>query len=106
MVPALRLGESAGLYDLLEEALTVNSPNATAKTTCVVGGMLADAGNVGGWVADALGSGGQVADALDQAARSRTRSIRRTRSAWVAASGVTLSVVTPDSFSAASRSAT
>jgi hypothetical protein len=45
VVPALRLGESAGLYDLLEEALTVDSPNATAKTTCVVGGMLADAGN-------------------------------------------------------------
>src|SRR5207244_8195882 len=41
-----------------------------------------------------------------QTARSRTFSIRRTRSAWVPASGVTLSVVTPDSFSAASRSAT
>ena len=41
----MRLGESAGLYDLLEEALTVDSPNATAKTTWVVGGMLADAGN-------------------------------------------------------------
>jgi hypothetical protein len=39
VVPALRLGESAGLYDLLEEALTVDSPNATTKTTCVVGGM-------------------------------------------------------------------
>jgi hypothetical protein len=33
VVPVLRLGESAGLYDLLEEALTVDSPNATAKTT-------------------------------------------------------------------------
>ena len=41
VVPALRLGESAGLYDLLGEALTVDSPNATAKTTCVVGRMLA-----------------------------------------------------------------
>ena len=40
------LGESAGLYDLLEEALTVDSPNATAKTTCVVGGMLADADSI------------------------------------------------------------
>jgi hypothetical protein len=46
VVPALRLGESAGLYDLLEEALTVDSPNATAKTTCVVGGTLADADSV------------------------------------------------------------
>lgn len=42
----MRLGESAGLYDLLEEALTAGSPNATAKTTCVVGGMLADAGSI------------------------------------------------------------
>ena len=31
---------------LLEEALTVDSPNATAKTTCVVGGMLADADSI------------------------------------------------------------
>jgi len=46
VVPASRLGESAGLYDLLEEALTVDSPNATAKTTCVVGGMLADADSI------------------------------------------------------------
>ena len=46
MVPALRLGESAGLYDLLEDALTAGSPNATAKTTCVVGGVLADADNI------------------------------------------------------------
>ena len=42
----MRLGESAGPYDLLEEALTVGSPNATAKTTCVVGGMLADADSI------------------------------------------------------------
>jgi hypothetical protein len=46
VVPALRLGESAGVHDLLEEALTVASPNATAKTTCVVGGMLADADSI------------------------------------------------------------
>jgi hypothetical protein len=46
VVPALRLGESAGLYDLLEEALTVDPPNATAKSTCVVGGMLADADSI------------------------------------------------------------
>jgi len=47
VVPALRLGGSAGLYGLLEEALTVGSPNATAKTACVVGGMLAGAGSTG-----------------------------------------------------------
>jgi hypothetical protein len=44
--PRCGWGESAGLYDLLEEALTADSPNATAKTTCVVGGMLADAGSI------------------------------------------------------------
>jgi hypothetical protein len=36
-------GESAGLYDLIEEAGTGDSPSATAKTTCVAGEMLADA---------------------------------------------------------------
>jgi len=41
-----RRSGSAGLYDLLEEALTVDSPNAAAKTTCVVGGMLADADSI------------------------------------------------------------
>ena len=41
---------------------------------------------------------------LRQLARSRMRSIRCTRSAWVGAIGVTLSVVTPASCSAASRS--
>jgi hypothetical protein len=46
VVPALRLGESAGLYGLLEEALTAGSPNATAKTAGVVGGMLADADSI------------------------------------------------------------
>src|SRR5260370_25359468 len=46
VVPALRLGESAGQYHLLEEALTVDSPNATAKTTCAVGGMLAAAHSI------------------------------------------------------------
>ena len=46
VVPALRLGESAGLYDLFEEALTAGSPNATAKRTCVVGGMLAGADSI------------------------------------------------------------
>jgi hypothetical protein len=35
LVPVLRLGESAGLYDLLD-GLTVLSPNAAAKAVCVV----------------------------------------------------------------------
>ena len=42
LVPALRLAESAGLYELLE-GLSVPSPNAGAKTASVVGGMLAGA---------------------------------------------------------------
>lgn len=42
LVPALRLAETAGLYDLLEE-LTVPAANAGAKTASVVGGMLAGA---------------------------------------------------------------
>lgn len=45
LVPALRLAEAAGLYDLLD-GLTVPSPNATAKTACVVGGMLAGADSI------------------------------------------------------------
>jgi hypothetical protein len=46
LVPALRLAESAGLYDLLEAGLTVGSANATAKTTSVIGGMLAGADSI------------------------------------------------------------
>lgn len=42
LVPTLRLAESAGLDELLE-SLTVPSPNAAAKMTSVVGGMLAGA---------------------------------------------------------------
>src|SRR5215210_1110904 len=45
LVPALRLAEAAGFYDLLE-AVTVSSPNATAKAACVVGGMLAGADSI------------------------------------------------------------
>ena len=45
LVPALRLAEAAGLYDLLD-GLTVPSPNAAAKTACVVGGMLAGADSI------------------------------------------------------------
>ncbi|MDO3398144.1 IS1380 family transposase [Nocardioides sp. SOB44] len=45
LVPALRLAESAGLYELLE-AVTVPSPNASVKTSSVVGGMLAGADSI------------------------------------------------------------
>jgi hypothetical protein len=45
LVPALRLAEAAGLYDLLE-GLTVPSPNAGVKTASVVGGMLAGADSI------------------------------------------------------------
>lgn len=46
LVPTLRLAESAGLYDLLDRQLSVASPNATAKATSVVGGMLAGADSI------------------------------------------------------------
>jgi hypothetical protein len=46
LVPVLRLAESAGLHDLLDEQLTVDSPNATAKASSVVGGMLAGADSI------------------------------------------------------------
>lgn len=45
LVPALRLAESAGFYDLLER-VGVESPNAVAKSACVVGGMLAGADSI------------------------------------------------------------
>lgn len=45
LVPALRLAESAGLYDLLD-GLTVSSPHAGVKTAAVVGGMLAGADSI------------------------------------------------------------
>ncbi|MGH3501840.1 MAG: IS1380 family transposase, partial [Nocardioidaceae bacterium] len=45
LVPALRLGETAGLCDLLD-GLTVPSPSAAAKTASVVGGMLAGADSI------------------------------------------------------------
>ena len=46
LVPALRLAESAGLYDLLVEHLSVESPNRVAKAGCVVAGMLAGADSI------------------------------------------------------------
>lgn len=45
LVPALRLAESAGLYELLE-TLTVPSPNAAVKTTSVLAGMVAGADSI------------------------------------------------------------
>ena len=46
LVSALRLAESAGLHDLIEEHLSLASANATTKTTSVVGGMLAGADSI------------------------------------------------------------
>lgn len=46
LVPVLRLAESAGLYDLLEDQLSVASASATAKASSVVGGMLAGADSI------------------------------------------------------------
>jgi len=46
LVPTLRLAESAGLYDLLAEHLSVDSPNRDAKAGCVIAGMLAGADSI------------------------------------------------------------
>ena len=46
LVPVLRLAESAGLHDLLEDQLSVVSANAAAKASSVVGGMLAGADSI------------------------------------------------------------
>jgi hypothetical protein len=46
LVPVLRLAESAGFYDLLEDRLSIASANATAKTAAVVAGMLAGADSI------------------------------------------------------------
>ncbi len=46
LVPALRLAESAGLYALLAEHLSVESPNRDAKAGCVIAGMLAGADSI------------------------------------------------------------
>lgn len=48
LVPTLRLAESAGLSDLLDEHLSVDSPNATVKAGSVIGGMLAGADSIDG----------------------------------------------------------
>ncbi|KAA9394197.1 IS1380 family transposase [Kocuria coralli] len=46
LVPVLRLAESAGLHDLLDDQLGVASANATVKATSVVAGMLAGADSI------------------------------------------------------------
>jgi len=46
LVPALRLAGAAGLHELLEEHLSVASPNPVAKAASVVGGMLAGADSI------------------------------------------------------------
>ena len=46
LVPVMRLAESSGLYDLLDDRLSIESPNATAKTVSVIGGMLAGADSI------------------------------------------------------------
>ncbi len=46
LVPALRLAQSAGLHDQLDEWLTVPSPNAGVKVAGVVGGMLGGADSI------------------------------------------------------------
>lgn len=47
LVPLLRLAEAAGLYDLMGEHLSVDSPNPVAKSTSVISGMLAGADSIG-----------------------------------------------------------
>jgi len=46
LVPALRLGEAAGLHDFLEQRLSLDSPNPVTKATSVIGGMLAGADSI------------------------------------------------------------
>ena len=46
LVPALLLAESAGWHGLLQEQLSVPSPNAPVKAASVVGGMLAGADSI------------------------------------------------------------
>jgi len=48
LVPALLLAETAGLHDLLDQRLSVESPNPAAKAACVIGGMLAGADSIDG----------------------------------------------------------
>jgi hypothetical protein len=64
LVPALRLADSAGFSDLLEAGLSLDSANATAKTTSVVGGMLAGADSIDDLDLLRHGAMGRVFDGL------------------------------------------
>ncbi|AIF39781.1 hypothetical protein HX89_00840 [Dermacoccus nishinomiyaensis] len=72
LVPALSLAERAGWSEHLE-ALSVSSPNAAAKATCVVAGMLAGATGAGRMLAQAIttakaaGAAGQLLCRADSA---------------------------------------
>lgn len=46
LLPALLLGESAGLHELLGEHLSVDSPNPVVKSVGVVAGMLTGADSI------------------------------------------------------------
>ena len=46
LVPVLGLAQAAGLYELLEAHLRVDSPNGAAKASSVIGGMLAGADSI------------------------------------------------------------
>src|SRR3954447_9371250 len=46
LVPVIALAERAGLSELLSDRLTVASPNAAAKATCLVAGMVAGADSI------------------------------------------------------------
>jgi len=46
LVPVLLLAETAGLHGLLDQQLSVDSPAATVKTSCVIAGMLAGADSI------------------------------------------------------------
>jgi hypothetical protein len=46
LVPVMRLVERAGLAQLLQERLSVASPNAAVKAGCVVAGMIAGADSI------------------------------------------------------------
>ena len=46
LVPVMRLAERAGLQRLLQERLSVPSPNAAVKAGCVVAGMVAGADSI------------------------------------------------------------
>ena len=46
LVPVLGLAEAAGLHELLQTRLSVDCPNAAAKASSVIGGMLAGADSI------------------------------------------------------------